>query len=569
MNDSGKNILGLWDGHDSGAALMRDGRLVCAVNEERLTRRKLENAFPRQSILACLRQGQIEPDQVQRVVGCTTDPAKTIARLWPASKERYYRLRRRLDAPSPLDPLIQQVKYHLTEWPGHPATRWLSTLALKRELQPLGLAHRPLTLFDHHRCHAAAAAHGLGLDETLVVTLDGVGDGRSGSLHRFHQGQLTPIASIAARNSAGIFFEQVTTLLHLRELEDEGKVMALADYAPPILPQDNPLRDWIQVSGVDFQARHHASGQLRHLRRLFWHQACEPFAAMAQQALEHWVVTLVTNALQATGAKRLALAGGVFANVRLNGRIRALPGVEVCHVFPHMGDGGLAVGAVCLAGSPRTDWLTDLHLGPEHTPETIARVVRNSGLPHRHLTDPVTEAARLLTAGRIVGWFQGRMEYGPRALGGRSVLARPDLPGIRDTLNLRLKKRAWYQPFCPAMRDSEAARLLADHHGPPNRCMTSLYHVRSEFQSALAGVIGPNGTCRPQMVADDAPGPFAALLAAMQESTGFGVLLNTSFNPHGAPLVNTPREALSAFQTMGLDHLVMGEWIVDGAVIRS
>ncbi|MBF0341017.1 MAG: hypothetical protein HQL95_08665 [Magnetococcales bacterium] len=563
MADTNDIVLGFWDGHDSGAALLVDGRLVCAINEERLTRRKLEVCFPRQAIRACLQEGGLRGEQVVQVAGCTADWAKTISRLWPESKERYYRLRRRLAWPGLLDPATRLAKYHLTEWPGNRLTRWLSEQALGRELAALGLGEARLTLMDHHLCHAAAAAWTSGLDDTLVITLDGVGDGRSGSLHWFQGGKLRPLASVAARDSVGIFFEQVTTLMHLRELEDEGKVMALADYAPPPDPASNPLLELIEVRELGFHARLHASGLARHLKRLYWSQPQERFAALAQQALETWVVQLVRQALAHTGGHRLALAGGVFANVRLNQRIRTLPEVEHCSIFPHMGDGGLALGAACLAGAPRTPMLSDLYLGPALAAESIAEVVRASGLPHRYLGDPVPEAARLLTAGRIIGWVQGRMEYGPRALGARSVLARPDLPGVRDQLNIRLKKRSWYQPFCPTLLDSEAQRLLSDHHGPPDRWMTSLYHVREPFRVPLAGVTGRDGSCRPQMVADDDPGRLARLLTALRQTTGFGVVLNTSFNPHGAPLVHTPREAIDAFVSMGLDHLILGDWILD------
>ncbi|MBF0262966.1 MAG: hypothetical protein HQL97_14145 [Magnetococcales bacterium] len=554
-------ILGLWDGHDAGAALLIDGRLACAINEERLTRRKLEIAFPRLAIAACLKQAGIRADQIHQVAACTTDPAKTLTRLLPATKERYYQVRRHLIEPSPLDPWTQTAKRIITRWPGNAATRQLSELALRRELHHLAIP-APITWHDHHRSHAATAAFGLGLNETLVVTLDGVGDGRSGSLYRFDDGRLAPLASVAARDSLGSFFECVTRLLHLRELEDEGKVMALADHAPEIDPKDNPLLDLFAIDGLGIRANgRDIEGAVR---RIHWRYPNETLAAMAQQALETWVVTWIGHALAATGLRRVALAGGIFANVRLNGMIRRLPGVERCYVFPHMGDGGLAVGAACLAATQVTLPLMEyLFVGPEAGAEAIEAALARSDLPHRRCADPVAEAARLLIGGGILGWHQGRMEYGPRALGGRSVLARPDLPGLRERLNRRLKRRAWYQPFCPAMLDGEAERLLEDHHGPPDRCMTSLYRLRPAYRGVLAEVSGAEGRCRPQMVPEEDPGRYARLLHAMRAATGLGVVLNTSFNPHGEPLVNTPEEALRALVTMGLDHLVIGDWIVD------
>ncbi|MBF0614201.1 MAG: hypothetical protein G8237_06620 [Magnetococcales bacterium] len=563
MNPISEPILGIWDGHDAGAVLLADGCLIAALNEERLTRRKLEVGFPIHAIRTCLEMAAIPPHEIRLVAGCTTDPAKTISRLWPASQERYYRLRRRMEPPGLLDPVTQRAKYHITEWSGNPVTRWLSTRALHDRLARAGLIHADLRLFDHHLCHAASAACTSGMPEALVITLDGLGDGRSGTLHHWRSGQLTPIAGVAARDSVGIVFEQVTRLLHLRELEDEGKVMALADYAPPVPEADNPLINLITVDGLTMRARWHASRLYRELQKIHWRSAQENFAAMAQQALEHWVLSWISHAVRITGVGQLALAGGVFANVRLNGAIRLLPGVQECFVFPHMGDGGLALGAACLAGALSPVALDSLALGPEYSESAIAAALHASGLPCRPCNQPAVTTARLLAQGAVVGWYQGRMEYGPRALGQRSVLARPDLPGVRDRLNIRLKKRSWYQPFCPAMLESEAARLLVDHHGAPNRFMTALYQMRPEYHEPMAGVLGRAGRCRPQMVADNATTPFAELLRAMQQETGYGVLLNTSFNPHGAPLVNTPHEALSAFCSMGLDHLVIGNWIVD------
>ncbi|MBF0180729.1 MAG: hypothetical protein HQM03_11970 [Magnetococcales bacterium] len=555
------NLLGIWDGHDSGAVLLRDGRIVCAINEERLTRRKLEVAFPQRAIAACLEQGGIGADEVQLVACATFDIAKTLTRLWPDSKEKYYRIRRRLDPPSSSNQLIKLIKYKITEMPGNRWSHWLCERYFYHRMLAMGMARSHLLLLDHHRCHAACAACGSGFEEGLVLTLDGVGDGLSGSISLMDQGRPRRVASIAARDSLGIFFEHVTTLLHMRELEDEGKVMALADYTTPIETARNPLLDFFRVDGMRIEARFHANDLYRKLAEVYWRLAPEQFAAMAQQTLETHVIALVRNALRATNSNRIALAGGLFANVRLNGLIRNLPEVTACHVFPHMGDGGLALGAaLCGHPEPVTPW-PDLHLGPEYSDETIAQAIRSSGRNACHLEDPIPVAADLLTTGKIIGWFQGRMEYGPRALGGRSVLSLPGLPDIRETLNLRLKKRSWYQPFCPSMLDGEAERLLEDHHGPPDRYMTSLYRVKPAFRAQLSGVTGRDGSCRPQMVAHDSS-PFSRLLQAIRQRTGLGVLLNTSFNSHGEPLVCSPQDALNAFAGMGIDALVMGNWLL-------
>ena len=235
------NILGIWDGHDSGAALLQDGELRFAVNEERLTRRKLEIAFPARSIDACLKAAGLPPDEVQVVAVSTADPAKTIGRFWPASKERYYAVRRRKAPPGALASITQALKYRITEWQPGRTSRALSRWSLRRQLARHALANADLRLFDHHESHAAGAAWGANFGPCAVLTVDGLGDGVSATISSFRDGRLTRVATSPARSSLGVFFEHVTNLLNMRELEDEGKVMALADYAAPIADADNPI----------------------------------------------------------------------------------------------------------------------------------------------------------------------------------------------------------------------------------------------------------------------------------------------------------------------------------------
>jgi carbamoyltransferase len=189
--------------------------------------------------------------------------------------------------------------------------------------------------------------------------------------------------------------------------------------------------------------------------------------------------------------------------------------------------------------------------------------LRAAGLAAVAPGDLPGRVADLLQAGKVVMWFQGGMEYGPRALGHRSVLARPDRIDVRDRLNLVLKRRVWYQPFCPSMLESEAPRLLADWTGGRNRAMTMAYVVSDACRACLAGVTSVDGTCRPQFVADDDRGPFAAVLREARRRWNVGVVLNTSFNIHGEPLVCTPQEAIDVFLRSGADALALGPYIVE------
>jgi carbamoyltransferase len=564
------NILGIWDGHDSGAALLESGDLCFAVNEERLTRRKLEIVFPARSIHACLAHANLAPERIDVVAVSTSDPAKTIGRLWGGSKERYYGVRRRRTAPGPMAGLTRGLKYRITEWSPGPASRAVSRFALKRQLARHGLARADLRLVDHHEAHAAAAARAADFAPCAVLTVDGLGDGLSATISTFRNGRLERVRTSPARCSLGVFFEHVTNLLNMRELEDEGKVMALADYAAPIADADNPLMPLVQVRDgvIETAWRGHALRPV--LARVHWRFPNEQFAYLAQRTVEHVMVALARDAVRLTGLHRIALAGGVVSNVKATRRVRLLPEVEDIFVFPHMGDGGLALGAAVVAavdlGEEVRLPLDRLDLGPAYDLQAIESAVRASGLPGERIRDLPCRVAALLAEGRIVMWFQGAMEYGPRALGHRSVLARPDRFEIRDRLNLALKRRVWYQPFCPSLLESEARRLLTDWTGGRNRSMTMAYQVAPEHRCRMAAVMSVDGTCRPQVVADDEVGEFADLLRAARRLWQAGAVLNTSFNIHGEPLVCSPDEALDVFLRSGADALAIGPFLVSRPV---
>jgi carbamoyltransferase len=560
-------ILGIWDGHDSGAALLQDGRVRVAINEERLTRRKLEIAFPVLSIAACLAQANLTPDEIDIVAASTSDPAKTLGRLWPGSKERYYAVRRRKAFPGVGARATRALKYRMTEWAPGPISMRISHAVVARVLARHGLSRASLVLVDHHRAHAAAAARTSGFDECAVLTVDGLGDGLSATISTFERGQLTRVAASPARSSIGVFFEHVTNLLNMRELEDEGKVMALADYAAPIEDARNPLLSFIRVENGIVHTAQPGHAMRPALARVHWQFANEQFAYLAQRTVEHAMMALARDAVRLTGKRRLALAGGVVSNVKATRAVRLMPEVEDVFVFPHMGDGGLPLGAAidaaAVAGEPLQIEMDRLDLGSRYDEPSMTAAIGAAGLRACRPDDLPATVASLLEQGRIVMWFQGGMEYGPRALGHRSVLARPDRMQLRDRLNLVLKRRVWYQPFCPSLLESEAPRLLSDWDGGRNRVMTMAYQVREDERCRLSAVTSVDGTCRPQFVRDDDDGPFARLLREARRQWGSAVVLNTSYNIHGEPLVCSPREAVDVFIRSGADALAMGPFLVE------
>ena len=222
-------ILGVWDGHDAGAAVLVGSRIAFAINEERLSRRKLEIGFPRKSIQACLDFAKLEANEIRNVAVSTSDFAKTLTRCFPSLREEYYLLRRRLKPRGRLNRIKKLAKYRITEFSPSRITRLVSRRVLSREIRKLGLVNASVHLVDHHAAHAATAAFCSGFDEALAITIDGIGDATSGSIWEFSNGRLELIHYLPGKFSIGIFFEHVTNLLNMRELEDEGKVMALAD----------------------------------------------------------------------------------------------------------------------------------------------------------------------------------------------------------------------------------------------------------------------------------------------------------------------------------------------------
>lgn len=560
-------VLGLWDGHDAGAALLRHQGILFAVNEERLSRRKLDVGFPTRSIEACLRHAEILPQTVHTVALSTTDPAKTLTRFVPGLKEQYYLLRRRKKDPGPLDGLRRAFKYRFTELGPNALSRRLTRQYAVKQLNRLGFKTFRLHLFDHHRCHARGAACFSGFNEALVLTLDGVGDGLSGALWDFHQGRLQQIQPLPASPSLGIFFEHVTRLLNMRELEDEGKVMALANYAFPVADRENPLLKILQVRGLTLYSPYSATALFRKLKRILWRFPSEQFACMAQRVLEKRVLELVRNAQDQTGHRNLCLAGGLFSNIKVNMAIQDTSCWDHVSVFPHMGDGGLALGAAMAADhrvgiSPYPT--QEMYLGPSYPPQDYQRSLAKRQLPYRVLDRKSGEVAEILLKGEIILWFQGRMEIGPRALGNRSILARPDRPDIKDRLNRVLKKRVWYQPFCPSILMEDALSLLQTKGRSvnDNRFMTTAFRVRPEYLPLLAGVINIDGTCRPHLVGDENP-EYRNLLQEIKKRLGKGVLLNTSFNLHGEPMVCSPEDALDMFERIAVQYLVLGDFLVE------
>ncbi len=568
MTEKYNAVIGVWDGHDAGAALIIDGRVVLALNEERLSGRKLDVGLPVRAI-AAMRTAAAG----RRVAWAptTSDPAKALTRIFPSMKENYYHLRRRLVPPGPMHGLTLRAKYRLTQWPtSNPLRAWARRFFASALHAPLP----DIFLVDHHEAHAAAAAMWPGWDrDALIVTLDGIGDGESGSVWRWTENgaALQKLISIPGAASLGLFFEHVTNELQMRPLEDEGKVMALATYAANTPTSTNPFLPWFSLTpdakGLPVLRCSIAPARMaKAVAGVVWSLPREQVCRMAQQTLETLVPQFFAMLAAATGCTAFGYSGGVASNIKVNRLIRATPGVERLEICPAMGDGGLALGAALATWrqvtGQRPQPFSDFRLGTDYgdlgrDAESIARATSAELL---RPADIAVAAAERVAAGEIVMWAQGRMELGPRALGARSIIARADSVAARDDLNLRLKRRVWFQPFCPSILLSEAPALLADYRGArdTNLHMTMGFRTTPLGRTGLAGAIGWDGSCRPQMVAENEADPWFRLLTNVKKLTGTGAIINTSLNMHGKPMSDTAAGVVEAWLESGVQHLALG-----------
>lgn len=560
-------VLGIWDGHDAGAALVSGDKIIFAANEERFTKRKLEIGFPKESIKACLSYANLKPSDITTVAVSTTEFTKTLERVFPQMKESYYKFRRRKMLKPRFESLRHYLKYFLTTIGPVPLSKNVSEYIIRKQLEAMGFKEFKIYFVDHHTAHVASAAFTSSFKKALVVTIDGLGDGVSGSINIFENGNLERVETIPAKDSIGIFFEQVTNIVGMRELEDEGKVMSMADYSYPFPFEQNKLKDFFKVDGLQIKAKYSPWHQYDLLSRIAWSMPREQFAYMAQQLLENVLVKLFSNALDETGLEDVAWAGGVASNVKANMKIRHLDKLKRWFVFPHMGDGGLALGAALFVNYQLTgasQYQMSAYLGPEYDENFIEASLKKhiDKLSFERIKNPAGHAAEILQKSYLF-WFQGRMEYGPRALGDRSILAPAGDEDIKNDLNLKVKKREWYQPFAPSLLAGDARLILKDikNKFDVDKFMTMAYMAKDSVAPKIKGVVHVDNSCRPQFVGAENK-IYMNLLKEVKKNTGLGIVLNTSFNIHGMPIVCTPEDAINTMLQTNTKHMIIGDFLV-------
>lgn len=552
---------------DSGVALCDGEKVLFASNEERYTRRKNEGGYPCEAMAALLRQTGITLSDVGMVCfsGIMTPPLPV--RLFPFLHQRLFnakrdkrrsRFRGIMDAVTFLTPLSHSSQQSRLRTLTH---RMLP--AIMRYRIPRELRRAQLRFVDHHQAHAAAAYTLSGFTDALVVTADGMGDGLSLTVSKYaSEAPGQRLWSVPSRDSFGLFFEVLTEAFGFVPCRDEGKLTGLAACGDASAVQEQP--PFVMENGMLVYTGPYGESGVRWAgKRLLEKYRREDIAAWAQGILETFIVAVVRGWLQKTGEKSLALAGGVFANVKLNQRLHSLEGVERLFVCPNMGDGGLSLGAICECGGLKSQSLEHAFLGDAFSDGEMRDALTRAGLPTHRCDDVETKCAVAVAAGNLVARFTGAMEWGPRALGNRSILARTTDRQVPDRLN-QLLRRSDFMPFAPAMLDREADRYLV-RYAPARHAaefMTVCFDCTPEMQQDHAAVVHVDRTARAQLVNERTNPAFHRILSAYAARTGHGVMLNTSFNIHEEPIVCTPDEAVSTFLRAELDYLALGPFWV-------
>lgn len=550
------NILGLSAFyHESACCLLRNGRLVAAAAEERFTRVKHDPRLPVEAFRFCLEAGRVDITEIDAVA--------------------YFEL--------PIRKLARQL------WSGLPAGSsdlgWLDPGVPERAIRErLGFEGRIL-FYPHHLSHAASAFFFSGFEDAAILTADGVGEWATTTYGHAAGGKIELFEEVLFPHSLGLLYSTITAYLGFRVNGGEYKVMGLAPYGEPrfldqvcqLIGMGTDGQFLLNLKYFDFIRGPRMYGP--ELARLLGFPPRAPeseitqdhkdLARSLQLLLEEILLEKIHYLHRRTGARNLCLAGGVALNCVANGRILREGPFEQLFVQPAAGDAGGALGAAALAHAELTGEplpcarLEHVFLGPRFSDRSVAGLVHATGLEaedHRGLEAALLEAvAARLAVGRVVGWFHGAMEFGPRSLGARSLLADPRDPEMRARVNHKVKKREGFRPFAPSVLISEAAQHFDLDH--PSPFMLETCRVRSPL--ALPAITHVDGSARPQTVDPTAAPRFAALLEAFHRRTGCPILLNTSFNVRGEPIVCSPVDALFCFGQSEIDTLVLEDFVID------
>lgn len=574
-------ILSIHNGHDASVALIKNGEILYYVQEERLNGIKhFGSALPLRALDQCFEKVKISQNDLDLIVVPGLHQIKDINLLFHAkTSEKIDISSDRTKISDALRTMaVNAVSYlsyiNITDQMAFPTYR--PTFPTKSKTRLLQI--------NHHLSHAASAYYTSGFNECLVITADGSGDGLSVTAWIGSNGELKPLIKIGRNGSLGFFYNIVTEALGWQVSEGEGKTMGLAPYGnskktrglldifSPIYKNGKlvkPVYFGIMKSWKTDGTFHWHIPQAEIVKKLIDKYGRENIAAEAQRVLEEQMLNFLVPWIKKLKIKKVAAAGGVFLNVKMNQRIWESGLLDDFFVYPDAGDAGLTIGAglfthyAILKNEYVPKRILNTYWGNQYSDDEIEKILKLRKLKYKQYKDKsklVKDTARFLANGKIIAWFQGKMEAGPRALGNRSILMDPRKADNKDIINSRVKFREGFRPFCPSMTPEAAKKYLINPTSA--EFMIVSFDVPKPAAGEIPAVIHVDGTARPQVVTKSANALYYQLLEEFGKLTGVPVLLNTSFNIKGQPIIENPQTAIKCFYDTGLDYLVMGSFLL-------
>jgi carbamoyltransferase len=597
------NILGIIGfGMNPAACILRDGKIIAFAEEERFTRIKVsEGLFPAKAVSFCLDYAKLSLDSIDR-----------IAFGWDATKYPWTMLgtftKNFLKYSISESRSFHKQKNNCSFWLGieglidyHPSkilpkiVDGLRSAGLKGSIPKIEFV-------PHHLAHAYSSYFCSEFNNAGILTIDGHGEEICTQLAVGHGENIKTVESIPIPHSLGWFYAAITEYLGFIPYRDEGKLMGLAAFGEirrNVNKWIEPLSKIVKltngsyevspiytlygghfhgkrftdemvklITGIDSEAEPISYGEKaiiegskksRYLKEVYI-----DIAWAAQEILETVTVALAKKLVNKYKVDNICIAGGVGLNCKMNGEILRKSGCKNIFVQPASNDAGTAIGAAMYvahkSGENIRNPLKNVYLGPEFSNDDIYSVLINSKIPFRKIEKPETEAAKLLEEGKIIGWFQGRMEFGPRALGNRSILANPLVADIKDKVNNEVKYRESWRPFCPSIIDEAKSKYIIDAN--ESSFMTVAYHGSKSMVKEILSIVHVDGTIRPQTVKKENNFLYHSLISEFGKLTGQPILLNTSFNIRGEPIICTPAEAIRCFFSNGLEALIIGDFLI-------
>lgn len=536
-------ILGLTHPYswNTAAALLVDGELKSFAEEERFTRLKhAPRSFPRKAMDYCLKEGGISLDEVDHIaIGMDSKWSVIFPNLWPRQPLRF--------------------AYGKIQ-------RTMKEISRGNDYFPFSQKDPRVHFVNHHIAHIASSFYLSGFDKANFISLDGAGGGESGMLGWGEGIDLHILRRVTNAESWGALYERITKVLGFRPHSQEGKTMGLAAYGTPN-PEQFDFIDWSKpIPQIDHTKRNRFLATLTHRESSAEIiQEHKDLAATVQDALERALLQMAKFLAEKSGSRKLCMAGGVALNCSANGKLLASEYVDDIYIQPASSDAGVSLGAavmqhVNLTGERPNLVFKHAYYGPEYSDEEIETVLKETKLGYERCENIAKRTAELMTQGKVVGWFQGRMEAGPRALGSRSIVADPSIEGIKDKVNAEVKHREMWRPFAPSMHHEDIGTYVENPNESP--FMILAFQARKDKVNEYRAAVHVDNTARVQGVTREVNAPYYDLIQEFKNLTGRGVILNTSFNVAGEPLVCSPQDAIRTYSSCGMDALVIGSFLL-------